>query len=133
MNDAQKWIGEATPKDRLSLDQIKKGISDDALALREILDDEKVSGLLRIRDEASALASSAQAQFRRLSIAAVVATALATLASGLLLYGAGSESSAPSTVSTQQTAPTPTVAPPAEPASPTSTSLVRWVGDHRIA
>jgi ABC-type multidrug transport system fused ATPase/permease subunit len=133
MNDAQKWIGEATAKDRLSLDQIKKGISDEAGALREILDDEKVSGLLRMRSEASTLASNAQNQFRRLSIAAVLATALATLTSGLLLYDAGSEPSAPPSVSAQQAAPTPTAQPPAVPAAATKASLVRWVDDYRVA
>jgi hypothetical protein len=129
MTDARTWIGASAPDDNLDLDKIMKGLPADAKALHSILEDEKVSGLLKIRREASALAAKAQKSFKRLSLAAVCATAIATLASGLLLYGAGSDATA-----TAQSAP----ASPRQPAASTAVTsseieqgLVRWVKDHR--
>lgn len=133
MTDARTWIGASTPDDTLDLDKITKGLPAEAKVLHTILQDEKVSGLLKIRREASALAAKAQKSFKRLSLAAICATAIATLASGLLLYGAGSDAAAPAPT-TAQSAP----ASPQQPVGSTAVTsseieqgLVRWVKDHR--
>jgi hypothetical protein len=76
MIDARTWIGASAPDDNLDLDKIMKGLPADAKALHTILQDEKVSGLLKIRREASALAAKAQKSFKRLSLAAVCAASI---------------------------------------------------------
>ncbi len=93
MADARSWIGRAEAADGLDLAKILAAIPADARSLRDNLQTDRISGLFRMRNEASQLAASAQSRFKRLSVVAVIGTAVATLASGLLLYGAGSEAS----------------------------------------
>jgi hypothetical protein len=91
MSSAAEWIGKCDERDRLDVEAIAKVISPDATALLQMLNSARVTGMMRIRREASTLAAKAQQDFRRVSIAAIVGTAIATMASGFLLYGAGSD------------------------------------------
>jgi len=91
MTDARIWIGPAGAGDRLDLATVLAAIQPDANTLRDSLQTDRIKGLFRMRSEASQLAAEAQTRFKRLSTVAVVGTAVATLTSGLLLYGAGSE------------------------------------------
>jgi len=138
MTDAQTWIGESTKDDKLDLDEITKALPADAAALHAILKDAKISGLLKIRREASSIASKAQKSFKRLSIAAVFGTAIATLSSGLLLYGAGSDAAGQAPTTTQATAPGSTQQPAGPAPQPQlgapnqiEQGLVRWVKKNR--
>jgi hypothetical protein len=108
MADAQTWIGQTNAGDKLDLAKIEAAVAQDASDLRQILRTAKIVGLFKMRTEASQAAASAQSWFKRLSGVAVVGTAIATLTSGLLLYGAGSEAAA----------------------APTVEGLVRWVKDN---
>jgi hypothetical protein len=133
MADAKTWIGDSVDGDSLDLARIAAAVPPEAVALCQILKSSKVSGLVRIRREASAIAAKAQRDFKRLSLAAIVGTAIATLSSGLLLYGAGSDVSAPAPAITQAA---PATQPAAAPAGAGSSDtieqgLVRWVKDHR--
>src|SRR6516162_6911067 len=131
MTDARTWVGEGTKGDSLDIDKITRALPAEAQALHQILKDEKVSGLLRIRRGASNMATKAQKSFKRLSLAAVLATAIATLASGLLLYGAGSDATAPPAATQQGASTSPPVAPPAATPSPVEQGLVSWVKRNR--
>ena len=95
MPSAQTWIGASAEGDSLDLTKIVAAVAPEADALHQILQSAKVSGMARIRREASAAAAKAQKDFKRLSLVAIFGAAIATLSSGLLLYGAGSEASAP--------------------------------------
>jgi hypothetical protein len=117
MPGAQDWIGQASPEDRLELGAIDAQLSQDANELRLILQSGKVSGLLRLRREAADTAAKAQKAFKRWSLIAVVFGAVATLASGLLLYEAGGESAAPKPPATEAGAPR-APQPPAPSAQP---------------
>ena len=86
---AKDLIGPAKQDDQLRLDLIKSGIDPNATEIRQVLDDTQISGRFAMRAEASADAGKAQSSFARLSLLAIVGTAAATLASGMLLYGAG--------------------------------------------
>jgi hypothetical protein len=135
MPDAKTWIGAGVAGDSLDLTKILAAVPPEAAALRQILDSSKVSGMMRIRREASETAAKAQKLFKRLSIVAIFGTAIATLSSGLLLYGAGSEAAAPTPAITQ-TAPRPatqSAAAPATAGAPDTIEqgLVRWAKDHR--
>jgi hypothetical protein len=127
------WIGKSDPNDVLDLATIRIKLHADAKELHDILEDGKVPGLLRIRSEASALSKRAQRSFKRLSIAAVAATAIATLTSGLLLYGAGSDVAMVAPKALQEGAPasSPPTAPAAAASIPIEQALVSWVKDHR--
>ena len=91
MTNAQTWIGSSAAGDKLDLDAITTALPADAAQLRSFLANARVTGLLKMRREASAAAAAAQKKFKRLSAAAVLGTAIATLSSGLLLYSAGSD------------------------------------------
>jgi hypothetical protein len=94
MADAQTWIGRGDANDKFDLQTIEAAVAPDASDLHAILRSAKISGLFRMRSEATQAAVRAQRSFKRLSAIAVFATAIATLTSGLLLYGAGAETGA---------------------------------------
>jgi hypothetical protein len=133
MPSAQTCFGESADGDRLDLNQIADQVAPDAGALHQILKSAKVSGMARIRREASAAAAKAQKDFKRLSLVAIFGAAIATLSSGLLLYGAGSEASAPTPAVTQSASvPQPAAAPSSSAPSETiEQGLVRLVKKHR--
>jgi hypothetical protein len=91
MADARTWIGQSKLDDKLDLEKIRQTIAPEAAALHDILNTDKISALFGMRRQAADKAARAQQWFRRLSAIAVVTTAVSTLTSGLLLYGAGSE------------------------------------------
>jgi ABC-type multidrug transport system fused ATPase/permease subunit len=122
MSNACEWIGPAAENDGLDLPKISKQVKPEAAALHEILNSAKVSGLLRIRRDASTIAAKAQSDFKRLSVIVIVCTAIATLSSGLLLYGAGSDAAAPAAAVAQ-----------AAPAQSVEQGLVQWVQKHRTS
>jgi Protein of unknown function (DUF4231) len=130
MGDAQTWIGASAADDSLDLAKISASVSSEAVALHKILNSSKVTGLMRIRRGASAAAAEAQKTFKRLSLAAIFGAAIAALASGLLLYGAGSDTAAPA-AAVAQAVPPPAAAPAA--GGSTAVGLVRWANDHRTA
>jgi hypothetical protein len=87
---AADWIGPSDPpRDHLNLTKIGVGLPD-AAELKMILSDPKVTGTDARRRRSSDEAASAQRWFKRLGVAVVVGSAVAALASGLLLYGSGS-------------------------------------------
>ena len=87
---AVDWIGPSDPPhDQLNLAKIGAGLPD-AAELKMILSDPKVTGIDARRRRSSGEAASAQRWFKRLGVAVVVGSAVAALASGLLLYGSGS-------------------------------------------
>src|SRR3954465_12838246 len=87
---AAEWIGSSNwPRDHLNITKISAGLSD-AAELKMILSDPKVTGIDARRRRSSGEAASAQRWFKRLGVAVVVGSAVAALASGLLLYGSGS-------------------------------------------
>ena len=135
MGDAQTWIGAGAAADSLDLAKISASVSPEAVALHKILNSSKVTGLMRIRRGASAAAAEAQKQFKRLSLVAIFGAAIATLASGLLLYGAGSDATAPPpaapAAAVAQAVPPPATAPAA--GGSTAGELVRWVKKHQTA
>ena len=108
MGDAGTWVGPGEASDKLDLAKIEPAIAPEAADLHAALQTAKIAGLFKMRSEASRIAAGAQSWFKRLSAAAVISTAVATLTSGLLLYGAGSEASAATVVE----------------------GLVRWVKDN---
>src|SRR4051812_33010407 len=82
-------IGPSDPsRDRLDLTVISATLPN-AAELKIILNDPKVTGVDRRRQQSSREAASAQRWFRRLGMTVVVGSAVAALASGLLLYGSG--------------------------------------------
>ena len=91
MSDAEIWVSESRPDDRLDPVAIASSLPPEAAWLRTTLKDSRISGLLALRRDASEAARRAQRRFKAASIVAIVGTAVATLASGLLLYGAGSD------------------------------------------
>jgi SMODS and SLOG-associating 2TM effector domain 1 len=93
MANAREWIGQSTAGDKLDFATIRAAVAPEAAFLCQILDAAKISGLFKMRTEASEAAATSQNWFKRLSVVAVISTAIATLTSGLLLYGAGSEAS----------------------------------------
>ncbi len=95
MTDAIAWIGASDPEDKLDFAVITKRLPPEAGILVGLLGSVRIKRLLAIRREPSDAAAKAQKQFRQLSLAAVVAGAVAALTSGLLLYGAGSGDQAP--------------------------------------
>lgn len=113
MSDAQTWVGTRQDTDKLVLNAIVNSLPQEATHLRNILADARVTGLLAMRREASDTAAGAQRRFKQLSAAAVAGAAFATLASGLLLYGEGSNAAASAAT------------PPVE-------GLLRWVKEYRI-
>jgi conflict system pore-forming effector with SLATT domain len=130
---AQTWIGESADGDGLDLTRIRAAVSSEAVALHQILDSSKVSGMMRIRREASAIAARAQEDFKRLSLVAIFGAAIASLSSGLLLYGAGADASAPAVT---QAAPAPASPPPptssnSASSDPVEQGLVSFVTQHR--
>jgi hypothetical protein len=139
MANAQTWIGAGAEGDSLDLTKISVAVSAEAAALHQILNSSKVSGMVRIRREASTAAANAQKNFKRLSLVAIFGAAIATLSSGLLLYGAGSDASAPTPAVTQAApAPAPATQPTAAPAGAAASDtveqgLVRWVKQHRTS
>jgi hypothetical protein len=87
---AVDWIGPSDPPhDQLNLAKISAGFPD-AAELKMILGDPKVTGIDARRRQSSNEAASAQRWFKRLGVAVVIGSAVAALASGLLLYGSGS-------------------------------------------
>jgi hypothetical protein len=110
MADAQTWIGQSQPDDKLDLERIRQTVGPEATALHGILDTDKISALFGMRRQAADNAARAQQWFKALSAIAVVTTAVSTLTSGLLLYAAGSD------------------APPT-----TVEGLVGWVNDNHKA
>lgn len=86
---AKDLIGEAKDEDKLRLDVIRSAIDPGAAELHDILEDTRISGYFEMRAEASADAERAQSTFARMSLIAIIGAAMATLASALLLYGAG--------------------------------------------
>jgi type II secretory pathway pseudopilin PulG len=98
MGDAKTWVGQSVATDKLDLDRIMGTLDHGAKELREILQTEKISGLFKMRYQASLAAGRAQKWFKRLSAVAVISTAVSTLTSGLLLYGAGSDEGATASV-----------------------------------
>lgn len=135
MPGAQTWIGESADGDSLDRTKLMAAVSSEAVALHQILNSSKVSGMMRIRREASAIAAKAQKDFKRLSLVAIFGAAIAALSSGLLLYGAGSDASAPAPAVTQAApAPASTAAPGIGAAPDTvERGLVRWVKQHRTS
>jgi hypothetical protein len=82
-------IGLSDPsRDRLDLTEISATLPN-AAELKIILSDLKVTGVDMRRRRSSKEAPSAQRWFKRLGAAVVVGSAVAALASGLLLYGSG--------------------------------------------
>ena len=131
MSDPQTWIGESTPNDNLDLEKITTALPAEAAALRTILRDGKITGLLRIRREASSIAARAQKTFKRLSAAAVLGAAIATLSSGLLLYGAGSDAAGQARIAAPATVAAPAPQPQSAAPAQIEQELVRWVTKHR--
>lgn len=116
MTDARTWIGDASAADGLGLELDKlKSHSTDAAAVTEILNSDKIARLFDMRREVAAAAKAAQASFRRWSIIAILGTTLATFASGLLLYDAGSAAPATQTLPQPATADAPSAPAPSVP------------------
>lgn len=105
---AKDDIGEFQPSDSLRHDALKNAIpapsggDADVDGAREsvhaILDLETIKDSFASRREASQVAGSAQSRFRLFSAVATIAAAVATLASGLVLYGAGEAAEAAAAV-----------------------------------
>ena len=88
--NARDAIGKSIPrKDRLSFDSIQEALGENAPDLLEILESARIQGYFKMRSKASAAANNAQSMFRKVSLISILGVAIATLASGLLLYGAG--------------------------------------------
>ena len=104
MTDASAWIGEREQNaelDRLDLKTITANLKPGAEILLGILRSTNVKVLFEIRGAASTAAANAQKWFKRLTRVAVIGGAVAALASGLLLYGAGSDAATPAPASAQ--------------------------------
>jgi Protein of unknown function (DUF4231) len=112
MSDAKTWIGPSDPKDQLDLAAIVASLPAEAIWLKTALGDSRIAGLFKQRRTASGEAAAAQRRFKIISLIAIVGTTVGTLASGLLLYGAGSDV-------------------PSGGAGPADQTLVGWVKDRR--
>ncbi len=87
---AAEWIGSSDgEKDKLDINAIASSLPPEASALKAALANTTVKGVDDMRRTASADAAQAKAKQRRLAIAVVAGSAVAALASGLLLYGQG--------------------------------------------
>jgi hypothetical protein len=91
MSDAKTWIGKSQPGDRLDPAAISKNLPAEAGWLIDALNNSKITALSEQRGRASADAARAQRNFRIASVVAVAGTTFGTLASALLLYGAGAD------------------------------------------
>jgi hypothetical protein len=138
MTDARAWIGESDRKDKLDLEQITKSVKPEASSLQDILQNSRVTVLFEIRGGASNAAASAQKWFKGLTGVAVIGGAVAALASGLLLYGAGSNAVTPAPASAQAAAPATASQPPgagsaaATAPTPIAQELVTRVNEYRM-
>jgi hypothetical protein len=141
MTDASAWIGEReqnAPLDSLDLKTITANLEPGAEILHGILRSTNVKVLFEIRGGASTAAANAQKWFKRLTRVAVIGGAVAALASGLLLYGAGSDAATPAPASAQAAAPAAAPQPPgtapaaATAPTPIAQELVARVTEYRI-
>src|SRR6516225_12309541 len=90
MDDAQEWIGKSQPEsDGLDLERILRDVQPAAVALREVLKDAEIEQVAERRARSSRRAAAAQRTFQWLGTSIVWGSAVAALASGLLLYGSG--------------------------------------------
>src|SRR6516162_9910454 len=88
--DASTWIGQSDPKsDKLDLRQIRENLPNEAAALKAILNEPTVTVSAEERVLRARRAARAQRTFEQLTFAAVSGSAVAALASGVLLYGVG--------------------------------------------
>src|ERR1700754_331399 len=87
---ATDWIGPSDPlNDRLDLVRIRNSLPEQAADLKAMLDDPKAKALEARRRRASDEGASAQEWFKWLGWTVIVGSAVAALASGLVLYGSG--------------------------------------------